>query len=173
MSDIDVKRMRELCELATPGPWQWFGNTNHHEVYLATVNRGRVFVMDFVRWGMSGAQPRFQVALNGGDDSGVMRSVGEMAKNEAVSKPTVVFGPLYEAPYRKQFTGIGHPDAAFIAASRTLVPDLLGEVGRLRAQLTEVAGFMHGLSLRDDLNYAQGELKAEAAAIRAAVGGEK
>lgn len=137
---LSLSDVRKLCEEATPGPWQWFGNTNHHEVYLATTDRGRVFVMDFARWGMSSAQPRFQVALNGRDDSGVMRSVGEMAKNEEMSKPAVPFGPLFEAPYRKQFTGIGHPDARFIAASRTLVPQLLAlveeqakEVERLRA----------------------------------------
>jgi hypothetical protein len=58
---FDLKRAKELCEAATAGPWQWFGNTKMREVYLATIDRGRVFVMDFVRWGMSSAQPRFQL----------------------------------------------------------------------------------------------------------------
>ena len=56
-----LDRIEEIAKAATPGPWQWYGNTKMHEVYLATVNRGRVYVMDFVRWGMAGAQPRFQV----------------------------------------------------------------------------------------------------------------
>jgi hypothetical protein len=94
-----VKRARASLVGVTEGPWQWFGNTKLNEVYLATKDRGRILVMDFVRWGMSGAQPRFQVALeDGADGYGVMRSIGEMAKNEEVSKPAVVFGPLYEVP---------------------------------------------------------------------------
>lgn len=44
----------------TPGPWAWFGNARHNSIYLATTHSGRRFVMDFVRWGMRGAQPRFQ-----------------------------------------------------------------------------------------------------------------
>ena len=132
---MNLAQVRALLEGVTPGPWQWFGNTKSCDVYLATVHGGRRLVMDFVRWGMSSAQPRFQVALNGGDDSGVMRSVGEMAKNEEVSKPAVPFGPLFEVPYRRDFVGIGHPDAKFIASARTLVPELLAEVERLRSQL--------------------------------------
>ena len=100
-----------------------------HEVYLSTVNHGRRFVMDFVRWGMSGAQPRFQVALDGGDGSGVMRGIGIMGENESP------LGPTFEASHRKQFTGIGHPDATFIAASRQLVPDLLDLVTSLTEKL--------------------------------------
>ena len=42
----------------TPPPWQWFTRANG-DVYLATPDRGHLTVMDFVRRGMSGAQPRF------------------------------------------------------------------------------------------------------------------
>jgi hypothetical protein len=122
MTKLDIQAIRARNEARTPGKWQWFGNTKQNEVYLATVDRGRVFVMDFVRWGMSGAQPRFQVALNGGDDSGIMRSIGEMAKNEEVSKPAVIFGPLFEVAYRRDFIGIGHPDAQFLAHASTDIP---------------------------------------------------
>jgi hypothetical protein len=95
-----------------------------YEVYLATVDRGRVFVMDFERWGMAGAQPRFQVDIAGG---GIMRTLGELA----VQRPDD--GPRFEASHRKQFTGIGHPVARFIAAAGSLVPRLLREVDRLTA----------------------------------------
>ena len=128
---LDTKRLRELCDAATPGPWQWFGNTKTRDVYLATIDRGRVFVMDFVRWGMTGAQPRFQVRL--GEGGGVMRGVGEFGDEESP------LGPKFEVSYRRQFVGIGHPDAAFIAAARTAVPDLIDEVERLRAKLDAVA----------------------------------
>lgn len=107
---LDFAKLRGIAGAATPGPWQWFGNTKMYDVYLATVDRGRRFVMDFVRWGMSGAQPRFQVRINGDEGSGIMRSVGELGKDESS------LGPLFEASHRRQFTGIGHPDAAYIAA---------------------------------------------------------
>lgn len=165
---IDLDAIKRRYQQATEGPWQWFGNTKHNEVYLATVDRGRVFVMDFVRWGMSGAQPRFQVALNDGDGFGVMRSIGEMAKNEEESKPDVVFGPLFEAPYRRQFTGIGHPDATFIAHSRTDVPALVAEIERLRALLDEACTAAEELNGDDGDDEELARRKDQIARIRAA-----
>jgi hypothetical protein len=44
----------------TPAPWRWTGNAKHGGIYLATIQRGTRVVMDFVRKGMNGAQPRFQ-----------------------------------------------------------------------------------------------------------------
>ncbi len=52
-------------------------------------------MLDFARWGMRGAQPRFQM---------LGRSEHPM-------------GPKFEVPYRRDFSGIGHPDAAHIAAN--------------------------------------------------------
>jgi len=98
----------EHDEKRTQGTWEWFGNTKHNEVYLATKERGRVFVMDFVRWGMRGAQPRFQVQLDDTPGSGIMRTLGELAQEESP------LGPRFEVSYRRQFVGIGHPDAAAI-----------------------------------------------------------
>ncbi len=140
---INVAALREACAAATPGPWQWFGNTKQREVYLATVDRGRVLVMDFVRWGMSGAQPRFQVSRPGVPDSGIMRSLGELGESESP------LGPTFEVSYRRQFTGIGHPDAAFIAAARTALPAALDEIERLRGLVVEacdlaVSFYLHG-----------------------------
>jgi hypothetical protein len=117
---MNLSRLRELAERATPGPWQWFGNTKMSEVYLATVDRGRIFVMDFVRWGMGCAQPRFQVRI--GEQGGIMRKLSELDGDNA---PTMV------ASHRKEFVGIGHPDAAFIAAARSAVPELIDECERL------------------------------------------
>jgi hypothetical protein len=114
---IDTTRLRALAEKATPGPWAWFGDLASHRIYLATVKGGRRFIMDFRRWGMSGAQPRFQV-------SGIMRAAKELATREA--------------PYRGDIAEIDHPDARFIAAMNpTTVRALLDEVEGLRARLDE------------------------------------
>ena len=136
--NIDTKKLRELAETATPGPWQWYGNTKQYEVYLATTHSGRRFVMDFVRWGMGGAQPRFQVTIDGeATGGGVMRSLVDLAGGDARAKEKAlglpVLGPLFEVDYRRQFVGIGHPDAAWIAAADPqTVLALLDEVDRLR-----------------------------------------
>ena len=43
----------------TPGPWEWF--QEYGRVYLATPDRGRLYVMGFKRLGMNDAQPAFAV----------------------------------------------------------------------------------------------------------------
>ena len=138
MSDV-LERAKALTANATHGPWRWFGNTRMYEVYLATVDRGRIIVMDFARWGFGDAQPRFQVTVDGGSGSGVMRSLADLAGGDARAKEKgldlPVLGPLFEVDYRRQFVGIGHPDATFIAESRQLVDDLVAEVERLRAEV--------------------------------------
>lgn len=111
---------------ATPGPWHWFGSGGRLRkavnVYLATVDRGRIFVMDFVRTGWRDAQPRFQVRRSG---MGLMTPSSELFQ--------------YEVEYRDDITGIRHPDAEAIAHSWQDVEDLLGELDRLRALLGEKA----------------------------------
>jgi len=124
------ERWRGLLAKATPGPWQWFGNMKMREVYLATVDRGRVFVMDFERWGMSGAQPRFQVRLDGNPGSGIMRRLDEMGD----------LGPKMVGSHRNDFVGIDHPDASLIASAPTAMSALLDENERLRAMVTEACG---------------------------------
>lgn len=80
----------------TQGPWQWFESGG--ECYLATPNRGRLIVMNFVRRGMSGAQPRF--AVWEGEERETLG--GLMKKAES-------FQNLYD-----------HPDARLIAAAPTM-----------------------------------------------------
>ena len=89
MSALDLDALEAKARAARPGPWAWYGNTRMTDVYLATVRGGRNYVMDFVRWGVRGAQPRFNVG-------GIMRTTKELATGECFS--------------------IDHPDAAFIAA---------------------------------------------------------
>lgn len=93
-----------MLDAATPGPWQWFGNTKVHDLYLATVHHGRRFVMQFARWGMQDGQPRFQVNDMMVDGSTLVR---------------------YERPYRKDVDGIDHPDARLIEQAPTVIRELL------------------------------------------------
>lgn len=150
MTPDQLKSLRALCEAATPGPWQWYGNTKTYEVYLATKHSGRRFVMDFARWGMGSAQPRFQVTIDGdASGAGVMRSLVDLAGGDARAKEKGLdlpaLGPLFEVDYRRQFVGIGHPDAAFIAAARQAVPVLIEEVETLRMAFSDLADDICGL----------------------------
>lgn len=122
MNDDEIREARKLFEEATaiaPAPWQWFGNVKTSEVYLASVARGRILAMDFARWGMAGAQPRFQVRLTGEPGSGIMQ--------KPASLPTDL-GPQMVGSHRNDFVGIGHPVARLLAAAPELVARLLAEI---------------------------------------------
>lgn len=122
----DLATLECKARAARPGPWQWYGNTNSYACYLTTVHSGRVFVMDFARWGMSSAQPRFQTDQH-------MTSLSALGKQEHP------LGPSFEVPYRRQFVGIGHSDAQHIAAndpSTTLA--LIARIRELEAALEDI-----------------------------------
>ncbi len=124
---VDLDELERKARVARPGPWGWYGNTKTHEVYLSTVHGGRVFVMDFERWGMRGAQPRFQIDHR-------MVALGALAKQEHP------MGPKFEVPYRRNFVGIGHPDAEHIASndpSTTLA--LIARIRELKQSLALAA----------------------------------
>lgn len=112
-----------LGERATARPWDWFGNKKTHRLWLATVRGGRNIVMDFVRWGMDKAGPRFNVD-------------GIMMRCETQG----------EADHNGDFT-LTHPDALFItSAANTAVPLAL-EVQELRQTVRDMryfAWFNHG-----------------------------
>jgi len=93
----------------TPGPWRWELNLNSKELNLCGGrNPFDLTVMDFVRWGMGGAAPRFNVDY--GND------VQIMVRCETMGVP--VEGRKHHANW---FQDINHPDARLIAAA----PDLL------------------------------------------------
>lgn len=70
---------------------------------------GQVNVMDFVRQGMRGAQPRFQV-------NGLMEKAEDLA--------------IQEVDYRDDIVDIDHPDARTIAAAGEM-RDLLAVIERI------------------------------------------
>lgn len=117
MSTIDLDAIRRREQAATPGPWRWGGDVDHHEVYLSTVDRGRIYIMRFVRWGMRSAQPLLQSAVL----PGLMKPAAEHA--------------IREQPYRGDIARLDHPDAEFIAHARADIPALLAEIDRLTAEL--------------------------------------
>ncbi|GAB3318086.1 hypothetical protein GCM10027299_09600 [Larkinella ripae] len=92
----------------TPGPWKWQFNQNNKQVELYSETGHKTIVMDFQRWGMNGAQPRFE-------KGGLLYDAHEFAQ--------VVPGREH---HKNWFQSINHPDAHLIAAA----PDLLAVLKR-------------------------------------------
>lgn len=102
----------------TPGPWRWELNEGSKSISLCGgVPTFDKTVMDFARWGMDGAAPRFN-SKAAGDDFNIM----ERAE---------VFGAVApgRAHHASWFKNLSHPDALLIAAA----PDLLAALIELRA----------------------------------------
>ena len=113
----------------TPGPWHWFGNTQSKQFYLATPDRGRQFVMTFIRYGIHSAQPAFQV-------NGLMHQADVLCRYE-VGDPDVLGSRQAQANhtvYRKDVRDIDHPDARLMADA-WMIPGLLAEREDARADL--------------------------------------
>ena len=110
MSEATMSREDEIkarLEKATKGPWYWNVNPKHKQIELR--NGGNI-VMDFIRWGMGGAMPRFNIR-------GLMRKASELTSNWP--------GRDHHASWAQQ---LSNPDAVFIAHAREDVPYLLDRV---------------------------------------------
>lgn len=116
----------------TPGPWAWFGNAGSNSVYLATQHGGRRFVMDFVRWGFKGAQPRFQPGR------GVMVEAKSLLQFEVGDKSIVGIEAARKdsSVYRLDIRGIDCADARLIAAA----PELLEAAADLITHWDSMSG---------------------------------
>lgn len=117
-----LAHIRAQADAATEGPWAWGGNVDSQNLRLQTWNHrpdgqscGVVQIMDFVRQGMQGAQPRFMEDL-------MMVTASDRAIYEVAPTATSRKDPRV---YRGDIVGIKHPDAEFIAAARTTVPALV------------------------------------------------
>ena len=95
----------------TPGLWAW-EITPSGEIRLQTPDRGKLYVMGFVRKGMQGAQPRFSLWGDGPRErrGGMMLGFADAGGDE-------------------------HPDARLIAAA----PDLLAACQRAFEQTDPIA----------------------------------
>ena len=146
MSEQQLAEILARANAATAGPWKWSGNTEVRDMRLQAQHHGGLTVMDFERWGMQSACPRFA-------KNWAMYRADEMVEYQVHQLGWV---DKSEPPYRADISGIDHPDARFIAAAREDVPALLAEVQRLREE-------------RHSTNEALDDAVREAAALRARV----
>lgn len=113
-----IQQARELDAKATPGPWKWDLRTRTHQCKLLTDHSGQYYVMDFSRWGMQDACPTFQVYDK------YEGPVTERGSHGMVRADELAKSYKGQEHHRGFDDYIDHPDAAFIAASRILVPQL-------------------------------------------------
>lgn len=124
-------RLAALEAKATKGPWNWRLSLQSKQVYLeGSPGRGRETVMDFVRWGMSGAQPRFRNA------ECLMVPVSELS--------AIVPGREHHESWHRD---VDHPDAALIVAHRNASPAILRILAAAEA-LSEFTADIQTLSTR-------------------------
>jgi len=98
----------------TPGPWRWEVNRKSKVINLVGGNpQFDKTVMDFERWGMGGASPRF--ALQFGDAHIMTR----LCDNPEWIKP--LSGRSHHADW---CAGVAHPDAKLIEAAPELLEAL-------------------------------------------------
>lgn len=97
----------------TPGPWQWFERMPGRP-YLATPDRGQLYVLGFERKGMQGAGPVFS-HWPGIDDG------AERERKGGIMEPGLLLRD-----------GQMHPDARLIASSPRLLAALQGALASLQ-----------------------------------------
>ena len=114
--------------------WHWSGHGDGGSpaVRLSAwrAGYGRCTVMDFDRWGMQGAQPRFP------DDILAMRDARDLLTFEVGSRSIIGVTAAHADPsvYRFDVDGIAHPIPEYIAAAHPqVVLALIAEVRELRA----------------------------------------
>ena len=97
----------------TPGKWRWELNLKSKRVSLCGgKNPFDLIVMDFERWGLGSAIPRFRT---GNDDMNIMKKAVEFA--------SVVPDREHHSDW---FQNIDHPDARLIAAAPEMYELLKG-----------------------------------------------
>jgi len=131
----------------TPGPWRWEINRTSKSIHLVGGRpRFDKTVMDFERWGMGRAAPRFNAEITG-DEFNVMQRVCDR--------------PDWIAPFPGRdhhadwCAAVTHPDAMLIAAAPDLLamlveahdiidaigqPDAADVAARMRATIAQAKG---------------------------------
>ena len=123
MSALDLDRLESLATAAYEAVpyregtgWHWYGNAAGGYGTLAlsawVSGWGRCNVMDFTRWGMQSAQPRFP------DDAMMMRNAHDLLTFEVGRRGVVGVDVAKRdaSVYRLDVDGIAHPIPEYIAA---------------------------------------------------------
>lgn len=126
----------------TPGPWGWFGNASSNGLYLATRHSGRRYVMDFVRWGMRGAQPRFQPNARGGMIDGKDLLQFEVGDHSIVG---VDAAKKDGSVYRLDVRGIACADAQVIATAAEVLEAAVDLVNASKNELMDCGAALKNL----------------------------
>lgn len=110
-----MKTKQEVIRQHTPGPWRWEFNEKSKSVQICGgVPKYDLIVMDFVRYGMGGAQPRFNVSHENGMQ--LMENASTMG--------SVVKGREH---HQSWFKSISHPDALLMVKAPEML-DMLKKV---------------------------------------------
>lgn len=97
----------------TPAPWRWELNEKSKHVQLCGgIPKYDLIVMDFVRYGMGGAQPRFNIEKESGFN--IMVKSSEMG--------SIVKGREHHADW---FKSILHPDAILMQHAPEMIEALI------------------------------------------------
>lgn len=121
MADDKLDEIKDRLSRITEPPWRWEVNLEYSQVELVGRRGSGVTVMDFARWGMSGATPTFR------SENGSYKKVKELA--------VPVLGREH---HERWFRTVAHPDAEFIESAPGDVAHLVERVETLQARVEEL-----------------------------------
>lgn len=128
LADDETKLREALAAGPTPGPWRWEFNASSKDVSLVGGRiRYDVTVMDFTRWGMGGAVPRFV------EPTDIPNGLQLLHK---LSDRKDWIAPLPDREHHADWCAqVTHPDARWMQeAAPDRITRLLDELQRLRAE---------------------------------------
>lgn len=127
-TSLDLGPIKSRLAKASAGPWRWELNRDSRRLQLCGgIPRFDLIVMDFVRWGMNGACPRFNKELR------TNMNVMERAEMYGVDQP----GREHHASW---FQLLRHHDAQLIEHAPADIAALVSEVESLRSELASRSG---------------------------------
>ncbi|QQT43318.1 Uncharacterised protein [Sphingobacterium multivorum] len=113
-----MKSKQEVIQAYTPAPWRWEFNERSKSIQICGgVPKYDLIVMDFVRYGMNGAQPRFNVSHENGMQ--IMENANTMG--------SVIKGREH---HQSWFKSISHPDALLMVKAPEML-EMLKEANKV------------------------------------------
>ena len=126
MSEINIDELEQAAKAATPGPWRWEFNAKHKRLHLVG---GRpqydLSIMDFDRWGMSGAVATLRDTSE--DGMNIMHRLCD--------RPDWIAPFPGRAHHASWCSDVTHPDMRLIAtANPSTILSLIDRVKKAEAQ---------------------------------------